>query len=150
VIAARVAAQAAQFFAEARNSGSLELLLATPLPATEIVEGYRQALKRIFVRPVVTLVVIEFIIVNGLVFFDPVGLIMVPVAAWCLAIIILDLYAAAEYGMWLGLASKTATQAFSKTMLYVLILPALSAACCVWPVLSLVKDLILINYARDQ
>jgi ABC-type transport system involved in multi-copper enzyme maturation permease subunit len=150
ILTATVSAYACQFFANARSSGALELLLCTPLAASEIVEGHRHALRRIFDAPVVALLIVDFIIIVGHVAFEPFGLITIPIAGWCLAMLVMDLYAAGEYGMWLGLISKSSTQALSKTLLYVLLLPALSVVCCAWPVLSLVKNLILINYARDQ
>jgi hypothetical protein len=150
LITATVAAYACQSFANARSSGALELLLCTPLPAHQIVEGHRQALKRLFDAPVVTLAVVEFLIIVSQVARNSNTLIIMPIAAWCVAMLVMDLYAAGEYGMWLGLVSKNSTQALSKTLLYVLLFPALSIFCCAWPVLALVKNLILINYARDQ
>jgi hypothetical protein len=150
VITGTVAAYACRFFADARSSGALELLLCTPLASAEIIEGHRHALRRIFDAPVVTLLIVDFIIILGHIASEPLGLITIPIAGWCLAMLVMDLYAAGEYGMWLGLVSKSSTQALSKTLLYVLLFPALSVLCCAWPVLSLVKNLILVNYARDQ
>lgn len=48
-----VAAQAARFFVEARRTGLLELLLATPLTAQQIVHGQWRALLRMFALPLV-------------------------------------------------------------------------------------------------
>ena len=75
-----------------------------------------------------------------------------PVVAVCLLILMTDLYAAGEYGMWQGLVARKATQALTKTVLYVLVLPLLAAVClcALWPVLAVVKNVIFINYARDQ
>src|SRR5205823_6206057 len=127
-------AQACQVFADARNSGALELLLCTPLPAAEIVEGHRRALKIMFERPILILLIVEFVVIAGHIVFSPGGVVVMPIAAWCLSMLAMDLYAAGEYGMWLGLASKNSTQALTKTMLYVLVLPAFSAVCCTWVV----------------
>jgi len=43
-------------------------------------------------------------------------------------------------------------QALTKTVLYVLVLPLVAAVClcALWPVLAVVKNVIFINYARDQ
>jgi len=154
VIALCVVTQACHFFADARSTGALELLLCTPLPVPQIVEGHRLALKRIFGPPVATLIAIEFVIAFGHVVLAKSlgggeGLMVLGAVAICLPVLVLDLYAAGEYGMWLGLTSKKATQAVTKTALYVIILPAFSIFCC-WPVFAAVKNLILINYARDQ
>jgi hypothetical protein len=43
-----VITQASRRFAEDRQSGALEILLATPLPAREILDGQRRALRRQF------------------------------------------------------------------------------------------------------
>jgi hypothetical protein len=46
-----VAAQSGRFFVEGRRIGLLELLLATPLPVREIVDGHKRALRRWFLIP---------------------------------------------------------------------------------------------------
>jgi hypothetical protein len=48
-----VASQAGRFFVYAKRSGLLELLLATPLTATQIIHGQWRALLRMFAVPVV-------------------------------------------------------------------------------------------------
>jgi hypothetical protein len=94
---------------------------------------------------------VEFIVLagHGVRRFDPMGAIfMPPFVAICLLILIMDLHAAGEYGMWQGLICRKSTKALMKTMLYVIILPAVS--CCSWPFVAVVKNLIFINFARDQ
>src|SRR5438477_1099377 len=151
-----VAAQASNFFPDARSSGALELLLCTPLSVPEIVEGHRQALKRIFGAPVLTFGALVMIITVGHLLLSTdlsaPTLVVPPVVAVCLLILITDLYAAGEYGMWQGLVARKPTQALTKTVLYVLVFPLVSAVClwCLWPVLAAVKNVIFINYARDQ
>ena len=155
-IALSVAAQASNFFPDARSSGALELLLCTPLTVPEIVEGHRQALKRIFGAPVLTFGALVMIITVGHLLLSTdlsaPTLVVPPVVAVCLLILITDLYAAGEYGMWQGLVARKPTQALTKTVLYVLVFPLVSAVClwCLWPVLAAVKNVIFINYARDQ
>lgn len=153
VICVFVADQACNFFPDARSSGALELLLCTPLPVGEIVDGYRGALERSFARPVLALLCLEVVIAIGLVITAKhiqVGLIpMIPIIGAVFGLMLLtDLYATGEYGMWLGLVSKKSTHALTKTVLYVLVLPVF--CCFTWPVLPLVKNLIFINYSRDQ
>lgn len=152
-IALSVAAQATNFFPDARSSGALELLLCTPLSIAEIVEGHRQALKQIFAAPVLTFAALAMIITIGhLLLWRDVSaptLFVPPIVAVFLLILITDLYAAGEYGMWQGLVARKPTQALTKTVLYVLVFPQV-CLCPLWPVLTLVKNIIFINYARDQ
>src|SRR5262249_885799 len=107
-----------------------------------------------FAKPVVILLVLEWVIITGAValarpFTSGEKAVIPTITALCLLLLATDLYAAAEFGMWVGLSSKKTTQALTKTMLYLLILPTLSIACCFWP-LALIKNIILINYVRDQ
>jgi len=53
--------QACRFFVEARRSGLLELMLATPLTEREIVAGHWRALRRMFVWPVLLLLSVQLI-----------------------------------------------------------------------------------------
>ena len=46
-----VASEACHLFAEARDSGALEILLCTPLSIREVLDGYLLGLKRLFDRP---------------------------------------------------------------------------------------------------
>jgi hypothetical protein len=55
------ASQAVRFFVEARRSGLLELLLATPVSATQIVRGQLWALVRMFGLPVAMLVGVHIV-----------------------------------------------------------------------------------------
>ena len=56
-----VASQACRFFAEARRSGLLELLLYTPLSVNRIVAGPWRALVRLFAVPIALLLVMQVI-----------------------------------------------------------------------------------------
>jgi len=151
-----VAAQASSFFPDARSSGALELLLCTPLTVGEIVEGHREALKRMFGPPVITFGVVTVIIVIGHLLLSTdlsaPTLLVPPVVILCLVVLMTELYATGEYGMWQGLVARKPTQALTKTVLYVLAFPLVAAVClcALWPVLAVVKNVIFINYARDQ
>jgi len=154
VIAFSLITQACHFFPEARESGAMELLLCTPLPVGQIVEGHRLALKRLYGPPVVTLVAVEFLIALGIVLLSKnvdasEAVFIMGTLAVALPVQLLDLYTAGEYGLWMGLKCRKATQAVTRTTLYVILLPGLAIFCC-WPVFSAVKDLILLNVARDQ
>ncbi len=54
-----VAAHVSRFYVEGRESGFLQLLLTTPLEPIEIVRGHWQALRRLFLWPVITLLILR-------------------------------------------------------------------------------------------
>jgi hypothetical protein len=56
-----VGSQAGRFFVEGRRIGLLELLLATPLPVREIVDGHRRALVKWFAVPVLFCVIAQMV-----------------------------------------------------------------------------------------
>jgi hypothetical protein len=63
----------------------------------------------------------------------------------------MDLHAVAYYGLWLGLKLRKPSQALSRTALYVIGFPLVTAFCCVLlPVVAVVKNLLFMNYGRDQ
>jgi hypothetical protein len=154
-LATWVASEATHSLAEARDSGALELLLATPLTTEEIIEGYFDALMRLFYRPVALLVVVEAALLCAQVaVMLAQGVSASSFGFWtavtglCLVIVVLDLFAAARFGLWKGLSAKKANRAFIQTVLYVLILPLLGCAC--FPVIGLIKNFIFINHGRQQ
>jgi hypothetical protein len=66
----------------------------------------------------------------------------------------LDLVAVARYGLWQGLANRKPAKALTKTVVRVLVLPLSFALICTFgaslPLLWPLKNLVLINYAREQ
>jgi ABC-2 family transporter protein len=56
-----ISSQAARLFVEARRSGLLELMLATPLTGAQIVQGQWRALVRLFGAPVLLWLVMQFL-----------------------------------------------------------------------------------------
>ena len=60
-----VAAQACHSLAEARNSGTLDLMFSTPLTTSEIIQGQVLALKRLFTGPVVAILALEGVFLFG-------------------------------------------------------------------------------------
>lgn len=114
-----LAIEASHRFNQDRHSGALELLLSTPLDVAEIIRGQLQALKRQFLWPAVSVLVILFLFVlsekakGGLV-------------SWWLgsmAMLVADLVSIAYVGMWLGLKGRYATRASGVTLARVLVLP---------------------------
>src|SRR5439155_10436595 len=59
VLKVQIALEASRRASEDRHSGALELLLVTPLPVRTILAGHREALARIFKRPIRILVLVN-------------------------------------------------------------------------------------------
>ena len=157
-IAIWVASEACHLFSAARDSGAFELLLSTPLTAREIVEGHILGLKRMFFRPVAVLLSVEAILLAAQFYVSRTGLTRWDWWEWTfgtlggglyLACAILDLIAVARYGLWQGLVAKKPAKAVTRTVLFVLILP-LFLLSCTTPIGLIIKDLIFINYAKEQ
>ena len=136
VLKMRIAAQACHCMAQARRCNALEMLMVTPLTATQIIQGQVQALRRLYFAPVVGILTLQFAglilgvalansgnntnrvgEIASLAFFLGIGYAV---------IFLLDLVAVTWAGMWFGLTSKKEGQAVSKTVLCVLLAPLLS------------------------
>jgi ABC-type transport system involved in multi-copper enzyme maturation permease subunit len=160
-VAIWVASEACHAFAGARDSGALELLLCTPLSAKEVVEGHILGLRRMFYQPVAVLLSVEGLLIGAQALVMGLGgrpfyecALVVFVVALCLGAAVLDLAAVARYGLWQGLVQRKPAKAINRTVLLVLVVPfAVSLICTggmllplIWPL----KNLVFINYARDQ
>lgn len=127
--------QACRFFVDARRSGLLELLLASPLDSRRIAEGAWRALARSFGPPVIVLVVVEFVTQS---FSQSVTLGAVSATAGiptisaavlvagsgvtCLATLA-NLVALVWFGLWMGLTSRSANLATIKALVFVQLIP---------------------------
>lgn len=121
------AAQASQFFAEARRTGLMELLLASPLNTREIAHGPWQALVRLFAWPVGICLGVSCVtqVIN------PFGGVGVGLAGWWIGVSALagtsvtlgNLAALGWFGLWMGLTSRNARFAMLKTIVFVQIVP---------------------------
>jgi len=145
-----VGIQASRFFAEARRTGSLELLLCTPLTPEEIVKGHWLTLRRRFFAPVAAAVgLVLLLLVFGLVEagrdFILFAVFVGGKSLFLIAAFIADVLAAGWVGMLVGLTAKKPSQAPGLTVLYTVALPAF--AFCV-P--DLVVSVPLILWARDK
>jgi ABC-type transport system involved in multi-copper enzyme maturation permease subunit len=132
VVKILLAGQAARFFAEARQENALEMLLGTPLTKEQIVNGQIQALERLFLVPVLIILLAEFS--GGLVASfathqayqwqpsnDLVEFLIGSLVY--LALFCADAAAVIWAGMYFGLTSKKPSQAATKTVLFVLVMP---------------------------
>lgn len=138
-----IASQACRFFVEARRSGLLESVLATPLPVADIIKGQWRALLRMFGPPVLLWALVEIaavIPVNratlGMFTAAKAGTAMPSIGSAALlgtaasgAIISLAGFAALFwFGMWMGLTSKNTGLATLKTVVFVKIIPAFAVS----------------------
>lgn len=123
---------ACQFFLDARRSGMLELILASPVSVKTIVQGQWLALKRVLAWPVFTIGVLHWVYVfemyriyesryggtNSLAFqFQAV------VAAGSFVSFLADVFALSWVGMWLSLSHRRAGWAIVNTFVLVTVIP---------------------------
>ena len=163
VLCVWVAGEASHSFGDARASGALELLLSTPMNVRQIIRGQDLALRRLFLPPIAALLGFELLVlvvelikvaardnrVGGdvwIVILALVGELMM------VATFALDLCAVSRVGMWFGLTSRKPTQAMTKTVLFVLILPLAASflLCFLGPGLLLAKSIIFLTWAHGR
>jgi ABC-type transport system involved in multi-copper enzyme maturation permease subunit len=128
------ASQASRFFAEARRTGLVELLLVGPLPEKQIVQGQWRAITKMFGIPILLILAIDTV---GTYFSQSVwrqmagqGGSAVPVQAIAIGGLVAsavtalgNLIALCWYGMWMGLTSRSANLATLKTIVFAQIVP---------------------------
>lgn len=121
-----LATKAPRFLMEARRTGSLELILSTPLGVDKIISGQRQALEKSCALPIVLVPLFE-VVIAGL--SDPSGTgLMVCVLFACYYI--LQAFAVANAGMWFGLICRSETAAVTRTVILVMLLPMVCMPFC--------------------
>lgn len=158
-LAVWLAFEACNSFADARSTGAMELILSTPLSVREILRGQHLALRHLFFGPIALLLGVELLLLaaqtwrmtqSGGSAFERV--ILVLVLGFCIVWFVLDLFAVAEVGMWYGLTSQKPTQALTRTVLYVLILPLFVLPCCsaVGPGLMVAKSVMFFTWAQGR
>jgi hypothetical protein len=111
---------------EDRRSGALELLLSTPLSVKQIAAGQTLALRRLFLKPVVVLLVIEAIILTGRVHRwqgDSSRTLVRLVFGAGMITLLLDLWAIKWFCMWRSLFSKSIERVLIRAICLILILP---------------------------
>jgi ABC-type transport system involved in multi-copper enzyme maturation permease subunit len=138
-----VAAAAGRFFVDATRTGTLELLLATPVGPDKIVRGQAWALTRSFFWPGLVLLAIgSFLsawqILESLRLFKvgtaaggtpaPASLIAHQIlsAVGGKVMFVTGLLAVAWFGMWMGVTSKKVNTAVIKTVVFVKVMPWLA------------------------
>jgi len=110
-----VISEACTRLAEDRRIGALELLLSTPLTTREILHGQWLAFRRQFARPLVVVLLLEFVLLR-----QQFSTRMVLVN---LVMLVADLVTLGWVGMWLALTARNLNRAILGTIGRVLILP---------------------------
>ena len=123
--------QASRFFVDATRNGTIELLLATPLPPQQIVRGQVWALRRAFLYPVVILLGLT-VASQGMMFAtirtagaasgDFLAYQIVSGITSCV-LIVTGVVSTTWFGMWMGLVSTKSNLAVIKTLVFVEVLP---------------------------
>jgi hypothetical protein len=157
LLAVWVSAKACFMISDARTSGALDLLITTPVNPRDIVDGHMEALKRQFMPPFTALTAIEVVAITLLVVdfsadrLSLSGQLTLTVVLTLLGagLMAAQLVASAWFGLWMGLITKKSAHAVAKTLLWVIGLPVLLSCWC-FPLVALVKDALLINYARSR
>ena len=151
-----VASYASRFFVEATRTGTLELLLATPVGAEQIVRGQAWALRRTFFWPGLVLLLLA-VVLNALeieqtlrAFKTPTSTGPAPslppgfVADRIISFVsgkvmfITGLLAVAWFGMWMGVTTKKINTAVIKTVVFVKVLPLMAMMFVNWTLMFVV------------
>jgi len=156
IMACLAALQAVHAVQVLRESGYLELLLATPLSSEGIVQGCGRGLWWPMFRWVLPVALVELFVWWGVFDTDQWldrkdrSIVMIFFFS-LLAISLFDVVTCIWMGMWFGLKSPKPGRAVAWVILYVMILPLLASFCffMFWPILGVVKDLVLLHLARE-
>jgi ABC-type transport system involved in multi-copper enzyme maturation permease subunit len=131
-----VVTEACRRFSLDRQSGALELLLSTPLPAREIVRGQVLGLERLFAGPALVILVADFVFLlaerqnEGWIAMWAVGMI----------VFVADLFTLSWLGMWRGLNSRRPNRAAAAALLRIQLLP--------WILIAVFLTLVALSRSR--
>jgi len=148
--------KACSFFAAARRDGTFELLLTTPIPDFDIIQGQLQGLRQLFGRPVLfqsiglgmigawTFIADRFdakIIGTSLAGFA----FVVVVWGFQWLVLMVDLRATAWVGFWLAMTESRPGVAFTKTAVRIILIPLIIGC-----IPNLVINGLQLGWARDK
>lgn len=102
-----VMVEACHRFGEDRQSGALELLLATPIGVARLVEGQLLALRRQFAGPVLLMLTVDFLFLLS----ERTDRNWVLLVLAGMIVLVIDLVALAWVGMWFGLRARSGIRA---------------------------------------
>jgi len=121
-----IALEAARRFFEQRRDGTLESLLSTPLSLAEIMHGQFQSLFHQFAGPVAGVLLLDLLLISWLgasAIFHPFSFLTIWSFFAMMAILVMDAYALAWVGLWLGSKAKKSWTAAFAALARILLLP---------------------------
>ena len=121
-----IAWEASRRFADDRRSGTLELLLCTPLSLAEILRGQIRFLYNQFAGPMRAVIILDFILMSWLGSSSLFGASLAgSIGSFVLmmGMLLVDAWALAWLGLWLGLRAKTAWIAAFGALARIILLP---------------------------
>ncbi len=142
LVLVRLASQASHPLAEARRSGAIEMLLATPLDPRCLVTGQTAALRTQFF-PLIAVIFIGSIFLafsNGSILST----------AIFIGSVIMVGYTVATFGIWMGLREKSPNAAFFKTFIFTLFPLFLICLWFLWPFYYVILLLASITRLRGR
>jgi len=155
--------QACHALADARESRTLEQVLATPLTDREVLGGHYRVIWNTWRTPVVLQLLILYLLALGLSLSSAKGSVRTDLDSQLSGILlviatvgeVLDLLALVFAGSWFGLSSGRANASTVKTILLVLVLPSLVCCPIVGPFvmaspIGIVTDIVFILWARGK
>jgi hypothetical protein len=164
-----VASRASRCLVDSRQSGALELLLSTPLPAWEIVKGQRLALRRFLLWTALVGALLNFTLYQAAQL--PPGAANDVLVAYLTfraiayaGVFAADVYALSWVAMWLALRVRGHNQVVARAFLYVIIVPWLGTSFWLFqgvsisgfnwfqwgqlPALLIVKDIFFVAWSK--
>jgi ABC-type transport system involved in cytochrome c biogenesis permease component len=174
-----LAGHACRQFAEDRQTGALELLLATPLTVREIVHGQLLALRRVFAGPILVVVAAQIAFALACI-LKPDTQTWRERDAWlwlwwfigCAGTLLADAYTIGWLGLWYGVTSRQANRASGAVIWRVIFLPAvvmwmggalfgvyavfgravfgMGTVLILWFAIGLTNDLVWAEFARNR
>ncbi|MBI5383250.1 MAG: hypothetical protein HZA90_01040 [Verrucomicrobia bacterium] len=118
-----IAYLACRFFVEARRTGTLELLLCTPLRRADLLRGQRQALRDVLLVPLLIALLAQPIAAGVTLGLNSYSLQMAILLPGRALVLFADAAALTWFGAWAALASRRPGGAVAKTFLLVTVLP---------------------------
>jgi ABC-2 family transporter protein len=122
-----IAWEASRRFVEDRKNGTLEMLLSTPMTVPELIRGHWDYLVQRFSKPVLAVAAMDFaLVVTRLSSPAPVGgtdRIVLEILA-LLGMFLADAVALAWLGLWESAHCRRSSEAASKTVAHILLLPS--------------------------
>jgi hypothetical protein len=128
------AQQSSRFFVDARRTGALEAVCSTSLPTDQIIHGQWRALRKVFLAPVIVLLIVYFAALQTPAFTpllslqartSCVGYNVPLLSIYLVTLFVFDLVAIGWFGMWLGFSLPKPQFAVILTILWAVVVPAI-------------------------